>query len=555
MHTRTFSVQRATAIFLFALLCVVFTFTWVRNAWMSDDAYITLRTVSNFVQGLGPNFNPGERVQTFTHPLWFLLLIPTHALSGEGYYSTLLLSFFVSLATIGVFYKFLARTPQQALFGIGALILSKASIDYSSAGLENPLSHFCLALFFVFLFKEEITTRRLLYATLAAAFVTLTRFDLILFVVAPLTFIVFQTWRAQSKQRAKIFLALAIGFAPLLLWLAFSLWYYGMLLPNTYYAKTPANVSLSMWLAQGANYFQNSLRVDPITLTLTACGIFFAVYSRNFKLVSIALGICFYLLYVLKIGGDFMSGRFFTAALFCALVILARVELLANLKLLAPLAVLCIVLGLLAPNPPLFVSPNFGATTDAERLALFGADRVSDQRAFFYHWTGLLRNLDGTKNFQAITEVKQGLAAQRKRIRIYKTTGLGLRSYYAGPTKYVIDEMTLAEPFLAWLPRKEGWWVIGHFTRCVPIGYARTLRAQFGNSNSAPSKRNSIQDRALASFYDDVAMLTRGNLWDVERLAIIFKFNTGGYDALRSRMYPCENFWNGKPAPEFQIAR
>jgi hypothetical protein len=41
---------------------------------MSDDAYITLRTVDNWVNGRGLVWNTAERVQTYTHPLWMLLL-------------------------------------------------------------------------------------------------------------------------------------------------------------------------------------------------------------------------------------------------------------------------------------------------------------------------------------------------------------------------------------------------------------------------------------------------------------------------------------------------
>lgn len=43
-------------------------------SWVTDDAFITFRSVMNFVDGYGPVFNVGERVQSFTHPLWFLLL-------------------------------------------------------------------------------------------------------------------------------------------------------------------------------------------------------------------------------------------------------------------------------------------------------------------------------------------------------------------------------------------------------------------------------------------------------------------------------------------------
>ena len=46
----------------------------VRVAWLGDDAYITLRTVENWCSGLGLRWNLVDRVQTFTHPLWMLLL-------------------------------------------------------------------------------------------------------------------------------------------------------------------------------------------------------------------------------------------------------------------------------------------------------------------------------------------------------------------------------------------------------------------------------------------------------------------------------------------------
>ena len=53
-----------------ALLLLVFLAVLVRTAWISDDALISLRTVLNVTHGYGLTFNIGERVQTFTHPLW-----------------------------------------------------------------------------------------------------------------------------------------------------------------------------------------------------------------------------------------------------------------------------------------------------------------------------------------------------------------------------------------------------------------------------------------------------------------------------------------------------
>ena len=44
------------------------------SSWISDDAQITFRQILNFLNGDGIVFNFGERVQAFTHPLWFFLL-------------------------------------------------------------------------------------------------------------------------------------------------------------------------------------------------------------------------------------------------------------------------------------------------------------------------------------------------------------------------------------------------------------------------------------------------------------------------------------------------
>ena len=51
----------------------VYAWLVIRTSWVGDDAVITFRSLENFLHGYGPVFNIGERVQTFTHPLWFLL--------------------------------------------------------------------------------------------------------------------------------------------------------------------------------------------------------------------------------------------------------------------------------------------------------------------------------------------------------------------------------------------------------------------------------------------------------------------------------------------------
>lgn len=133
---------------LFVVLIFLYAFTVLRNAYVADDAYITLRTVDNFVNGYGLTWNTIERVQAYTHPLWMLLLSAIYFFTREAFYTTIFLSIIISITS----FTFVILNAQQfankfsIIAGLTILILSKAFIDYSTSGLENPLSHLILAI-------------------------------------------------------------------------------------------------------------------------------------------------------------------------------------------------------------------------------------------------------------------------------------------------------------------------------------------------------------------------------------------------------------------------
>ena len=58
---------------------------WVflKNAWVVEDAYIIFRSVEQVFAGNGPVWNPHERVQAFTSPLWFGLLVLSRIVSAD----------------------------------------------------------------------------------------------------------------------------------------------------------------------------------------------------------------------------------------------------------------------------------------------------------------------------------------------------------------------------------------------------------------------------------------------------------------------------------------
>jgi hypothetical protein len=63
-----------------------FTYLFLSNSWIGDDAYIMFRVVDNFVSGYGLRWNTVERVQAFTSPLWVFVLSPFYAVTREVFF-------------------------------------------------------------------------------------------------------------------------------------------------------------------------------------------------------------------------------------------------------------------------------------------------------------------------------------------------------------------------------------------------------------------------------------------------------------------------------------
>jgi arabinofuranosyltransferase len=113
--------------------------TVLGNEWVAEDAYITFRSVEQLWAGHGPRWNPHERVQAFTHPLWYLVLAAGRGLSRDLYIVALAGSV-VATATVAWFAIRLSRGPLVAAAALVALASSRAVIDYTTSGLENALA-------------------------------------------------------------------------------------------------------------------------------------------------------------------------------------------------------------------------------------------------------------------------------------------------------------------------------------------------------------------------------------------------------------------------------
>ncbi|MEX2143694.1 MAG: hypothetical protein WD740_03795 [Anaerolineales bacterium] len=332
---------------VFALL------TWlvISHAWFSDDAYFSFRTIDNLVNGYGLTWNVQERVQGFTHPLWVMLLSTFYVFTREIYVTTILISLALTLALAWLIIFRLAASRWQGLAAVALLCLSSAFIDYSTSGLENPLSHLLLGVFLLLFLRGSDSPRSFFWLALVAALAAVNRLDTLLLYLPGL---LLRFWQQQDKRRAS--LQVLLGFAPLILWELFSLIYYGFPFPNTYYAKAQNYLSLAQEVWAGLNYFLFTLLFDPITWLVIAAALCGMIMLRAASGLAVAAGMLLYLLYVLQIGGDFMGGRFLsTGYVAAAILLLVYVFPRLSFKKHWTLMPILLLVSLLGSSPPYFL--------------------------------------------------------------------------------------------------------------------------------------------------------------------------------------------------------
>lgn len=507
------------------LFSAVFLVVLLRNAWVTDDAYITFRVIENFIRGHGPVYNLGYRVQSFTHPLWMVMLTGLYyialRLGGTAFWTglydlSLMLSLVLSMAAVLLMALHIARSARAAVLGMLVLVLSKAFIDYATSGLENPLTYFLIALFMlVYLQKERQHRVRMLLLALIASLAALNRMDTVLLFIPAL---LVDWW--QNEKRWTTLGWMALGFTPLIVWEVFSLLYYGFPFPNTYYAKLTTGALRVELMRQGFFYLFHSIDIDPLTLVFSIYALALVLFNRKRQLLPLAAGALLYQAYVVYIGGDFMSGRFLAAPLFLMVCLTTQYKMLRR-PTYHTLLIATAVIGLLSPNNPLLSDSTYGSEVkNFHQVA--DQNRVTDERAFYYQILGLLptkrtaERLAGHWDWDAW---QVDPAAQT----VVEINSIGRAGYEGGPNMHVVDYASLADPLLARLPIPDRrYWIIGHFNRNIPGGYIETLE----------SGENRIEDPSLNEYYDSLSLIIQGDIWDSDRLATIWKINTGQYDYL-----------------------
>lgn len=482
----------------------IFLVTVVRTAWLSDDAYITLRTIDNFVHGYGLRWNIAERVQAYTHPLWMLLLAPFYALTREPLLTTIAVSILVS-AAVAVALTRVTDRPAPAVGAFTILVGSKAFIDFSTGGLETPLTHLLLVLFAIEYWRDRRDDRGTMALWGLAGFLALNRMDAVLIIAPALAL------RAEDLVHRRRAILLAI--APAAAWEIFSFVYYGSLVPNTAYAKLSNGVPRRALVHQGFVYLVDSISHDPVTLLAIAASLALSFRLRTARIWALPAGAILYLAYVVWIGGDFMSGRLLTPVLLVSVLQIVHVGQKIRTADWIGATVLIFLFGLTASSPPLLARhdppPGEGGIE---------ATGIVDERIWYFRYTGLLLE---TRNVPRPIPGLQttALLAKEQGVRATVKAAVGIYGYFAGPTIHIIDAVGLTDPLLARLPA-DPQSRVGHYTRRVPEGYLESVE----------TGENRLKDPSLAAFYDAIRLVSRGPIWSLERFKTAVGLSLGRYD-------------------------
>lgn len=286
-----------------------------RIHWVSDDAFISFRYAENLSRGLGLVFNAGERVEGYTNFLWTVILAAGMRLRIDPVaFSAVLgtLAYFGTAATWAlVSWRLHLRnpsTPFLPLACLGVLVQHDQHV-FATCGLETTWVTWLVTLAFALLLFAQ-RPRDFYLAGTFLAIAALSRPDALIFLASALAF----TFVSSENRLMNSVRLLAV---PLILYLPYWAWryaYYTFPFPNTYYAKS-ADLS---YFAQGWRYIALYLEsYYVLALVPLALGWLCLRVRRAHTSWSEAragwLLLAFlvpYLLYVAKVGGDFMFGRF-----------------------------------------------------------------------------------------------------------------------------------------------------------------------------------------------------------------------------------------------------
>ncbi|WP_308214618.1 flagellar motor control protein ZomB [[Mycobacterium] manitobense] len=417
-----------------AVVAVLFGWGSWQRRWIADDGLIVLRTVRNLLEGNGPVFNAGERVESNTSTLWTYLITLGSWVGGAVQLEYVALWFALVLSVLGVALAMLGagRLYAPSLQGRRALLLPAGALvyiavpparDFATSGLENGLvlAYLGLLWWMMVCWSQALRSRpadapdgdavsRTSAATLAfvGGLSVLVRPELAL--VGGLALVMMLISARGWRRRVLI---VAAGGALPVLYQIFRMGYYGLLTPNTALAKDASGAKWPQGFTYLANFNEPYLLWIPAVLLVALGAVLVATRSRPWwishrsprgygwlarTVQSPPAVVIFFVasgllqaIYWVRQGGDFMHGRVLLTPLFCLLLPVASIPVVLpdgsrfTRETGYLLAAATSVLWLTVAGWSLWAANSPGMGADATRVTYTG---IVDERRFYAQATG-----------------------------------------------------------------------------------------------------------------------------------------------------------------------
>lgn len=324
-----------------------------------DDGYIFFRYAENLANGLGPIFNPGERVEGFSSPLWTLTLAVCAVVISDLKIAASLLGYFCALGFVAIVNAGLrTRKADEIRRDVASipilLLVLPPVIYYCFSGMDQPL----FALIVTAAIVSSIADRdlegpsRRTFALLVLA--TFARPEGLLASMLIFARILLRN-RSSTEPRSTLKLARSLALYALVLaaMMGARLLFFGELLPNTFYVKVSSQL-IPRFLQGGRYLFRAGVAFSPLILLCTTA--WAVIRVRRVPPppgVSLLAGWIFlYGSYVIFVGGDHFPMFRFVLPVIPALVLLSGLlwpralsglsgSVSAGLRIVLPAAIIC----------------------------------------------------------------------------------------------------------------------------------------------------------------------------------------------------------------------
>jgi len=153
--------------------------SYLNRTFKLDDALIYSRNIRNFLNGSGLVFNPGERLNSLTSPLFSYILIGASYILGDIQVAAMTVSAIFMGATLCIFAVIFSRYSNRYIATLFATALACIPFFYRTFGMETTLFMFMIGAC-IYLFLDN----RIFLLGIACSFLILTRSEGVFLILA-----------------------------------------------------------------------------------------------------------------------------------------------------------------------------------------------------------------------------------------------------------------------------------------------------------------------------------------------------------------------------------